>query len=165
MALSNEVVLRPRFRIELECSSEEALQAFEAAKKSNAEIVTTCVDDHVFLKIPKEKQHYWSPQLDLEITSFEEGKTFLRGVFGPKPAVWTMFMFLHFAVACLFIGFGIWAYTSMALDEPYAVQLLLMFLMVLAWFGLYFAGRMGKAKGRPEMYQLYGFMKDVLELE
>ncbi|MCW5520004.1 GTP-binding protein [Aureitalea sp. L0-47] len=165
MALSNEVVLRPRFRMELEHSSEEALQAFEAAKNSTAEIVITRVDDHVFLKIPKNKQHYWSPQLDLEIVSFEEGKTFLRGVFGPKPTVWTMFMFLHFAVASLFIGFGIWAYTRASLGEPYAVQLLLMCFMILGWFALYFAGRMGKAKGRPEMYQLYGFMKDVLDLD
>ena len=74
-------------------------------------------------------------------------------------------MFLHFAVACLFIGFGIWAYTKATLDEPYALQVLLMCFMILAWFALYFAGRMGKAKGRPEMYQLYGFMKDVLDLE
>ncbi len=165
MSLSNEVVLRPRFRMELDRSNEEALQAFVHARKSTEEIVVTRVDDHVFLKIPKEKQHYWSPQLDLEIVSFEEGKAFLRGVFGPKPAVWTMFMFMHFAVVCLFLGFGIWAYTRATLDEPFMVQVLLMCLMVFGWFGLYFAGRMGKAKGRDEMHLLYGFMKKVLELD
>jgi hypothetical protein len=165
MALSNEVVLRPRFKIELERSNEDALKAFENTKKASREFVITRVDDHVFLKIPRDRQHYWSPQLDLEIVTFEEGTSQLHGVFGPKPAVWTMFMFFHFAVASLFLVFGIWAYTNASLDEPYAVQLLLMGFMVLGWIALYLAGRMGKAAGRDEMHQLYNFMKKTLELE
>ncbi|MBT8263444.1 MAG: GTP-binding protein [Bacteroidia bacterium] len=165
MSLPNEVVLRPRFKIELERSNEDALQAFELLKKTSKDFVITRVDDHVFLKIPRDKQHYWSPQLDLEIVTFEEGKSQLHGVFGPKPTVWTMFMFLHFAVASLFIGFGIWAYTRASLDEPFSVQLLLMGFMVLAWFVLYFAGRMGKAAGKDEMHLLYNFMKETLDIE
>ena len=124
----------------------------------------THVDHHVFLKIPKHLQHFWSPQLDLEITSFEEGKTTLRGLFGPKPAVWTMFMFFHFAVASLFIAFGIRAYTNASLDSPYLLQLVFMGLMVITWFVLYFAGRMGKQAGKKEMLKLYGFMKQTLQL-
>lgn len=164
MSLSNEVVLRPRFKIELDRSNEDALAAFEKVKANTRDFVITRVDDHIFLKIPKEKQHYWSPQLDLEIVSFEEGKSQLHGVFGPKPTVWTLFMFLHFGVATLFIGFGIWAYTKVTLDETYSVQLMLMGLMVLAWFALYFAGRMGKAAGKDEMHLLYNFMKETLDL-
>jgi hypothetical protein len=30
---------------------------------------------------------------------------------------------------------------------------------------LYYGGRMGKAKGNPEMHQLYDFMKDTLGVE
>ncbi len=164
MALSNEVVLRPRFKIALERTNEDALAAFDKVKTTTGHVIITRVDDHVFLKIPKEKQHFWSPQLDLEIVSFEEGRSQLHGVFGPKPAVWTMFMFLHFVVATLFIGFGIWAYTRASLDEPYAVQLLLMGLMIIAWLALYFSGRMGKAAGRNEMHVLYNFMKKTLDL-
>jgi len=164
MSLTNEVVLRPRFKIELERAKKDALAAFDTVKNTSQEVVITRVDDHVFLKIPKGKQHFWSPQLDLEIVSFEEGRSQLHGVFGPKPAVWTMFMFLHFVVATLFLGFGIWAYTRASLDEPYAVQLLLMGLMVIAWFALYFAGRMGKTAGRNEMHVLYNFMKETLDL-
>ncbi|KAA3621907.1 MAG: GTP-binding protein [Flavobacterium sp.] len=164
MSLTNEVVLRPRFKIELDRSNEDALAAFEKVKGSARDFVITRVDDHVFLKIPKEKQHYWSPQLDLEIVSYEVGRSQLHGVFGPKPAVWTMFMFLHFVVVTLFIGFGIWGYTRASLEEPYAVQILLMGLMILAWFTLYFAGRMGKAAGKDEMHLLYNFMKETLEI-
>ncbi|MBW2936752.1 GTP-binding protein [Aureisphaera sp. CAU 1614] len=164
MELGEEIVLRPRFTFDLKSTPEEAIKAFEAKKNNTEDIVITHVDHHVFLKIPKHLQHFWSPQLDLEITSFEEGKTTLRGLFGPKPAVWTMFMFFHFAVASLFIAFGIWAYTNASLDSPYLLQLVFMGLMVITWFVLYFAGRMGKQAGKKEMLKLYGFMKQTLQL-
>ncbi|MEZ4858540.1 MAG: GTP-binding protein [Flavobacteriaceae bacterium] len=164
MELGEEIVLRPRFQFSLEGNPEDALNAFERVKNNTEDIVITLVDQHVFLKIPKHKQHFWSPQLDLEIACFEEGKTSLKGLFGPKPAVWTMFMFFHFAVASLFIGFGIWAYTNASLDTPYLLPLVLMGLMVVVWFMLYMAGRMGKQAGKKEMLKLYGFMKKTLQL-
>jgi hypothetical protein len=162
MELGEEIVLRPRFKFELKVSGEVALNAFEKVKHNLDEIVVTQVEHHVFLKIPKHKQHFWSPQLDLEITEFEEGKTVLNGLFGPKPAVWTLFMFLHFAVASLFIAFAIWAYTNATLKTPYLLQIALMILLVLSWFVLYAAGRIGKAAGKKEMEKLYRFMKKTL---
>lgn len=164
MSLSNEVVLRPRFKIELESDRDAAISAFESVRKKNTGFAITMVDDHVFIKIPKEKQHFWSPQLDLEIIQDEEDNTTLYGLFGPKPAVWTMFMFLHFVVGSLFLGFGIWAYTRATLNEPYLLQIVLMAIMIIAWFVLYFAGRMGKTAGRDEMLDQYNFMKETLKL-
>lgn len=34
--------------------------------------------------------------------------------------------------------------------------------MVILWFVLYFAGRMERSKGIPEMHKLHGFMKETL---
>ncbi|MBT8256817.1 MAG: GTP-binding protein [Bacteroidia bacterium] len=164
MELGKEIKLRPRFKIELQCDDEEALQTLERVQQFTSDFSIKRVDHHVFIGFPKEKQHYWSPQLDLEILSFEEGKCELHGLFGPKPAVWTLFMFLHFVVATLFIGFGIWAYTNHSLEQNYGVQLLLTGLTVIAWFVLYFAGRMGKLAGKEEMKILYRFMKDTLKI-
>jgi len=162
MSLGDEIVLRPRFQKELKISAKRALQLFVDKKKQQKDIIVSQVDDHVFLKIPEQKQHFWSPQLHLEIYDLEE-KTYLKGLFGPKPAVWTMFMFFHFVVACLFIAFCIWAYTNASMDRDYHFQLLLAGLMVIGWFVLYTAGRIGKKAGRDEMYQLYNFMKGTIE--
>ncbi|MBX2827934.1 MAG: GTP-binding protein [Flavobacteriaceae bacterium] len=161
--IANEIVLRPRFKIELDCAKELALSWFEEARQQPSPFVVHCIDDHVFIKVPKEKQHFWSPQLDLEITSFEKDHCTLHGLFGPKPSVWTLFMFIHFLVATLFIGIAIWAYTQISLGEPYAVQLTVMGLLILLWFVLYFAGRMGKATGQDEMLELYQFMQGILK--
>ena len=164
MEISEEIKLRPRFKIDLEGEAETSLQAFERAKESTKEFVITRVDNHVFIRLPKHKQHFWSPQLDLDISSFEPGKTVLRGLFGPKPAVWTMFMFFHFVVACLFIAAGAWAYSNASLEEPFITQIVIMFLLIIVWFVLYFAGRMGKAAGKDEMHDLHRFMRKTLNL-
>ncbi len=165
MELGDEIVLRPRFKIDLEQSSEWALEALETAGQQTSQFVVVRLDDRVFIKIPEEKQHFWSPQLDLQIWDSEEDeKTMLRGLFGPKPSVWTLFMFLHFAVAGLFIAAGIWAYSNAALEQPYALQLFSLCLLALGWFVLYFAGRMGKSAGRKEMIALDKFMRETLQL-
>ena len=160
----NEIVLRPRFKIELDYPIHIALGLFGEAKKNTEKFIVQCIDDHVFIKIPKEKQHFWSPQLDLEIIDKLDRTCVVHGLFGPKPSVWTLFMFIHFLVATLFIGMGVWAYSNLSLNNPYALQVTIMGLMILIWVVLYFAGRMGKEAGRKEMIQLHDFMKSTLKI-
>ena len=162
MSLYIEVVLRPRFKFELKRNNQEALKLFEKAKNTQSEFVVSRVDDHVFIRIPKIKQHFWSPQLHLEINEVDENRSTLHGLFGPNPTVWTMFIFFHFLVAVLFIGFGAWAYGNWSLENSFGVQIGVMLLMIVIWFGLYFAGQLGKKAGMDEMYLLHGFMRDTL---
>ena len=159
-----DVVLRPRFKIELQQTNEQALKLFDDAKVSQSEFVISRIDDHVFIKLPKHKQHFWSPQLHLEINTAEDNSSLLHGLFGPNPTVWTMFMFFHFMVAGLFIAFGIWAYTNWSLKTDYAIQLFITLLMIAIWFALYFIGRLGRASGKTEMHQLYDFMNKILNV-
>ncbi|MFV0573337.1 MAG: GTP-binding protein [Xanthomarina gelatinilytica] len=158
----NEVVLRPRFKFEKNQNNEYLLGLFDKAKKEQDNFIVSRIDNHVFLKLPKNKQHFWSPQLHLEIDEIDENSSTIRGLFGPNPTVWTMFMFFHFIVAGLFIGFGVWAYTNWALKTSYALQISLMFFMVLIWIALYVIGQMGKKAGMEEMHLLHGFMRDTL---
>ncbi|MGI9550475.1 MAG: GTP-binding protein [Aurantibacter sp.] len=159
-SLPNDIVLRPRFQIDLSDRKETLLEAFE---KSEIEpFLLRRLDDHVFIKFKPEQNNFWSPQLHLEIDDVDEKNCRLYGVFGPNPTLWTFFMFLHFGVATIFIILGIWAYSSASLNKPYGLQLGLAGFMVILWFVLYFFGRTGKSKGKPQMQQLYGFMMEVL---
>jgi len=160
--LPNEIVLRPRFQIELEQPKEKALVIFENINQPP--FLVKRMDDHVFIKFNNEEVHFWSPQLQLEITDTEEGGCKLYGLFGPNPTLWTFFMFLHFGVATLFIGLGVWAYSSASLDRPYGIQIGLMVFMVVLWFVLYAFGRAGRRKGKPQMRELHNFMNQSLGL-
>ena len=162
MSLENDIVLRPRFKIELKKNNQEVLKVFEEAKKTQKDFIVSRVDDHVFIKIPKSDQHFWSPQLHLEIMEVDKNSSRLFGLFGPNPTVWTMFMFFHFIVAGLFIGFGIWAYTNWALETDFTIQLFIAILMIVLWVALYFGGRLGKATGRDQMVLLHNFMNSLL---
>mgnify|MGYP006924550379 CR=1 FL=1 len=165
MPLSNDIVLRPRFKMDIPRYNEAILSDFENAKTTQSEFIVTRVDDHVFIKFPKEKQHFWSPQLHLEINKVDENSSKLHGLFGPNPTVWTLFMFLHFLVAGLFIAFAIWTYTNMSLKQSYTVQASVTFLMILLWVTLYFAGSIGKASSTNDMRLLNNFMIDVLGIK
>ena len=167
MSLTNEIVLRPRFKFDIESENEELLKLFDVAKDNQTDFVVSRVDDHVFIKFPKDKQHSWSPQLHLEINKNESdtNHSILYGLFGPNPTVWTMFMFFHFIVIGLFLGFGVWTYTNWSLENSFAVQLFLTCFMVMIWFALYFAGRIGKKTGMDEMHLLHHFMRDTLRRE
>jgi hypothetical protein len=158
----NEVVLRPRFKFEKNENNEDLLSLFDKEKQKQTNFIVSRIDNHVFIRLPKHKQHFWSPQLHLEIDEIDSKNSTIRGLFGPNPTVWTMFMFFHFIVAGLFIGFGVWAYTNWALKTDYALQLSLMFFMVLIWIVLYVIGQVGKKAGTDEMYLLHGFMKETL---
>lgn len=159
-SLPNDIVLRPRFQLELSKTKESVLTSFEKSKV--APFLVKRLDEHVFIKFNKENNHFWSPQLHLEIDEIDEHNSKLYGVFGPNPALWTFFMFLHFSVASLFIILGIWAYSSAALRKPFSLQLGLMGFMTVLWFILYLFGRAGKQKGKPQMQDLYRFMTEVL---
>lgn len=163
MPTKNDIVLRPRFKIELDEPNIDILERFEALKTKLSDFTITRIDNHVFIKYPKKDQHFWSPQLHLEIDEVDANSSLLHGLFGPNPTVWTMFMFLHFMVAGFFIAFGIWAYTNWSLKSDFIVQVSLMLLMVIIWFVLYFAGRIGRDSSKKEMMQLHEVMKSIIQ--
>jgi hypothetical protein len=160
--LSNEIVLRPRFQMELEQPCSQLIMKFSEAKKSQDKFVVSCVDDHVFIKLPNNQQHFWSPQLHLEISEITENHCSLHGFFGPNPTVWTLFIFLHVAVGILFMVDLTWLYSSYNLGNPIDLQIGLAVFLIIAWVLLYVAGRIGKKKGKPGMRELYDFMLETL---
>lgn len=158
--LPNDIVLRPRFQLEIPEAQETTLESFESMKKNP--FIIKRLDEHIFIKFNPEQNNFWSPQLHLEIDEVDEKNCKVFGVFGPNPSLWTFFMFLHFGIATIFIVLGIWAYSSAALDKSYGLQLGLMAIMVVIWLVLYLFGRVGKRQGKPQMRELYELMMEVL---
>ena len=160
MSLPNEIVLRPRFQETLDTQAASLLDQLEHA--STPPFLVKRLDDHVFIKIADAERHFWSPQLQLEILDEQDGACRVYGLYGPNPTLWSFFMFLHFGVATLFVILGIWAYSSASLGRPYGVLLGGMVFMVVLWFILYAFGRAGRAKGKPQMHELYNFYREAL---
>jgi hypothetical protein len=154
----NDIVLRPRFELVLGISKEKALNTFDDTNSLPFELKRS--DDRIFITFNRECNHFWSPQLHLEFHEEGHNSCKLFGLFGPNPALWTFFIFLHFGVATLFIILAIQAYTRAVLDYPNIAHLAGMFFLIILWFVLYAFGRTGKQKGKPQMKQLHQFMME-----
>ncbi|QTD36750.1 GTP-binding protein [Polaribacter batillariae] len=156
---NSELFLRPRFSINLEENAEVILSRFsEAFQKGNHLFRGSIVDGHIFISVPKKEEHFWSPQLHLEIIEKENNNCELKGLFGPKPQVWTLFMFVHFVLGISFLGFCVLLYTRLSLDESLLLPIIMLIALPLIWVLLYFLGQIGKDTGKSQMKNLHDFM-------
>ena len=157
------IEIRPRFHQEVPLSQEETLARLRTAlKRPGSPIIGFVADHHVTLKIPYDKQHFWSPQLALEVEPHESGQgAFIRGLFGPRPSVWLMFVFMYsiIGVICLFVS--ITGFSQLSLGIPAPVLWVLPIGAGLALF-LYISAKTGERLGKDEMHQLKQFMDEVL---
>ncbi len=161
---NSDILLRPRFKMEFEESHQELLAKFQGNVKNTAcKYYVKVIDGHIVVDIPAEENHFWSPQLHLEIEEIEENKSIVKGLFGPKPQVWTFFMFIHFAMAFAFIGFSIMAYVQWTLKSDYKTALMIVFALPILWIVMYFLGSLGKKRGHKQMDDLHGFLMKTLK--
>ena len=160
---NNEIFLRPRVKMVLKERPQELIAKFKKVLAGeNCNFHGKIIGSHIVIDVPSKEAHFWSPQLHIEIDKIDENGTQLKGLFGPKPQVWSLFMFFHFALAVAFIGFSIMAYVKMSLNESYLMPLIICISIPVIWVVLYFLGNVGKRKGKRQMEELNDFMKEVL---
>ena len=120
------------------------------------------VDNHVILKIPHKDQHYWSPQLTLELEEVD-GKTLIRGLFGPKPGVWTMFVFFYSAIGFLTLMGLIFGLSQMMLKmEAYGLWSFPVGSVLL--IGLFIISKVGQRLGNEQMKRLVTLLYRSLDI-
>jgi len=161
---SDPIHLRPRFSIELNEDAEVVVQKFKnALLEGNDRFPAKFTDGHIIVDVPEKEDHFWSPQLNLEIESDGENKSILKGLFGPKPQVWTLFMFIHFVVGISFAIFVVIFYVKWSLKDSYVLPLIMLIFLPLLWTLLYFSGRIGKSTGHKQMDDLHDLMTNILK--
>jgi len=160
----NKVLLKPRFSMIVDESQESILNKFK--KNLDDDNCTYCAKisgNHIFLDVPKDDAHFWSPQMQIEIDKNEKNQTIVKGIIGPKPQVWTFFMFLHFIVALLFVVAFVWFYVNWSLGKEYQIQKYILIILPIVWVVLYFFGQSGKKLGYNQMVELDDFLVKTIE--
>ena len=93
--------LRPRYRIiTTEPPDEILIKIQDKLFERDIPVTGQIAQEHAFIRIPEKDQHYWSPELHVWVRR-QEDETIIYGVMGPKPKIWTMFMFFYTAVLTL----------------------------------------------------------------
>lgn len=161
---NSNIHLRPRFKMEFNESQQSLIDKFRINFSSvECKYCGKIVDGHIIIDVPAEENHFWSPQLNIEVEKLDNEKAIVRGLFGPKPQVWTLFMFIHFAVAVAFIGFSIMWCVKYMINEDATFPMMMTVALPVFWFILYFLGRIGKKTGHKQMDELYKFMMKTLK--
>jgi len=155
--------VRPRFEIQTQQEMEAITAAIKTAlDRERAPCKGQVNPGYITLYLPLEEQHYWSPHLTIMLEEEGEG-VLLRGVYGPRPAVWTMFVFFY-----ALIGFGIVVISIIGLSNRSlggsGTILWLLPVLVLVVSSLYLVAYLGKQLGHDQMVTLHHFFEEATGL-
>lgn len=156
-----DVEIRPRFKINSHYSLEEVVEKIKtSAALEDAPCKARIMHDHITLLIPPEQQHYWSPQLSLSLEPEDSGCE-IRGLYGPRPTVWTMFIFFYSSIAFAILFIIIFGLSYLSLGKtPYMLWLVPVLLII--FLSLYRVSYQGQKLGKDEMQTLHNFLESCI---
>lgn len=167
----SDLDFRPRFRIVSNLSFEDAEQLLllHLRKHNPGDLRSAIVKGHIVLCMPPQKQHFWSPQMDISIAQAEEDDpaypaTVIRCLTAPAPAVWTMFMFFYgFAGFTVLVGL-------MIASSQYTLGYDLWGLYIalggaVLGLGLFMLAQTGKRLAKEDMKGMKNFVDGVFQIE
>ncbi len=164
MDTNNEIRLRLRFNKEVNQNIDSLRQKFIQFTTTNSpDYFLKIRGYHIWINIKGPKKAYWSPHLHLEMEYKDQNETHIRGLFGPDPTLWTLFMFLHFMIAGTFIIFCGIAYSDYILKTSTTGDFVVMSLMVFAWFLLYVTAKQIRSNGEKQMNDIEKVFLEILE--
>jgi hypothetical protein len=154
--------VRPRFHVETPYSVEDISDRINSELKKEGAACRGWVNPHYAkLFIPTVDQHYWSPHLSVSFEEEENGKTTLRGIYGPRPAVWTMFVFFYAFIGFAILILAILGTSYMSLGKSGAILWLIPVLCII-FLTLYLVSYFGQKLGHDQMVVLHHFMEECI---
>lgn len=151
--------VRPRFKVSTTQTVENISEKVKKALKMKGAPCTAQMKPRfITLLIPEKDQHYWSPQLTITMEEEEEGCT-IRGVYSPRPTVWTMFVFFYAIIGLAIFVIGVVGWSFWSLGKP-ATILWWTPVLGVTFFSLYLAAYFGQKLGHDQMTTLHRFFEE-----
>ncbi|MDX2305525.1 MAG: hypothetical protein NW226_22120 [Microscillaceae bacterium] len=157
--------IRPYFRQMLSLPLEEVKNRIEdQLNKANCPckgLVIPGEHTHIILKIPPQERHFWSPHLHLTLEE-QETDTLIRGLYGPDPAIWTIFAFAYIflSTAILFLGMIGFSQWSLNLDSSILWWVPVCGVLLI---GLYLLAQLGQKFGAEQTFILHHFYEGAVQ--
>ena len=151
--------IRPRFRKTLKLDQASVENLLKENLQKQKDFTGSLDPGHITIRIKQEERHFWSPQLGISLED-EEGKTLVRGLYGPAPNVWTIFLLAYLAIGvlalfALFLGLSYWM-----LGQEIQILWALPVLGGLAVV-VYFIAQFGQKLGAEQTFRLHQFIEGV----
>ena len=119
----------------------------------------------MYVRIPETDRHYWSPELQIAVEEPEyDEDTLIRCVVGPRPAIWTMFVFFYFLIGVSTFFGGMYGLVQYSLDKEsgWVWAFLVGGILISA---IYLIAFFGRKKGQEQMVHLIHFASTAIGKE
>lgn len=153
--------IRPRIHFEANESAQTISEIISKKLKEDNRLIQGQVLNGFATIYPCQKdQHFWSPQLTIIVEDLDSG-SLLRGLYGPKPTVWTMFIFFYATIGFSTMIVTLVGLSFLSLGKSVAI-LWLVPLLMLIFISLYLTAYLGQKFGQKQMTSLHLFIEDCL---
>jgi len=153
--------IRPRIRFESIHSAKTISNIISKKLKEDNSLIQGQVLSGFATIYPNHKdQHFWSPQLTITVEDLETG-SLVRGLYGPKPTVWTMFIFFYATIGFSTMIVTLIGLSFLSLGKGVAI-LWLVPLLMLIFASLYLTAYLGQKFGQKQMTILHHFIEECL---
>jgi len=167
----SSIRIRPRIRAFSNHSQETLINVYKDIISSGKyPFHAKIVQQHISVKCLDTEQHFWTPELTLEVTrnylQDDEGSdhkepTMIKGYISPNPSVWALFLFTYVALGLFSFGFMVYGTSQMMLNQP--TQMLWYALGCLLLIGIVFiASQIGQRLGERQTNKLLEFVNEGL---
>ena len=159
--------IRPRFAFEVQMPAHEVFDRLRRQKEADeGGVVSNIIDDHVILDVPERERHFWSPQLNFRVEPSEDApdRAMLKGLIGPRPSVWTLFMFIYFSIGTIGFFISCFGVSRWMLGEWSNLTLALP-LAAIFMATAYKAGKYGEKLGHDQIEILKDHIRAALEMQ
>lgn len=163
--ISKEFKIRPRFVMYSHATVDDICSRYKVILKTKGTPFTGKVRQGYISIFPNEDHHhYWSPHLSVIVEQDEENsdQTILRGLYGPSPAVWTMFVFIYAIFVLAFIIVTVIGLANKSIGESTMILWALPLLAIL-YLSIYATSYFGQRKGRQQLKIIDSFFMMVLD--
>ncbi|WKN40659.1 hypothetical protein [Tunicatimonas pelagia] len=135
-------------------------------KNSPSNIRGQITNNHITLDISGEDVHYWSPQLNFRVEADEENQhhSVVSGLVGPRPAVWSLFLFVYATIGIIALFISFFAVSELLLGKSsnllFAFPVALLFMLT-----AYLVGKYGEKLAKDQVDLFKQFVRDAVYFE
>lgn len=155
---------RPRFKIRTLLNPEEFNAKLKRHFENHNKVLSGFVNkEESVIRLRKNREKFWAPQLQIRLEESEEkdGSYVIRGVFGPRPSVWTFFLFLYGLGGGILLTVGIYGWVEYALGIGHIWVWTNLIGVVLILIG-FISAQTGQKLSRGHLKVLRAFIERVL---
>jgi hypothetical protein len=152
--------VRPRFEIEAEPDADDLMERVRERLPQCPHCTGVSVGRHAEIFVPDAERRVWSPWLSITADDRKNG-SLLRCRFAPHPNVWTLYLFLAFALGFALLVGTTWGYAQWATDHTPWALVSVPVIVVLGGL-LYLASQVGQKLGSEQMDHLRSALDELI---